>query len=63
MICINDNDKKDVVIDNDPIFYQDIEIISEPEQGETPKSFVIEFDTEIDERTIEDSILLLKRKI
>lgn len=63
VICINDNDKKYVVIDNDPIFYQDIEIISEPEQGETPKSFIIEFDTEIDERTIEDSILLLKRKI
>lgn len=61
VISVNDND--DITQEYDPIFYQDIEIISEPEQGETPKSFIIEFDTEIDEKTIEDSILLLKRKI
>lgn len=64
VIDINSEDD-DIPDDNDdgPIFYQDIEIISEPEQGETPKSFIIEFDSEIDEKTIEDSVLLLKRKI
>lgn len=62
-IVISLNDDDDITQEYDPIFYQDIEIISEPEQGETPKSFIIEFDTEIDEKTIEDSILLLKRKI
>ena len=42
---------------------QEIEIISEPEQGETPKSFIIEFDCELDEKSIVDAILVLKRSI
>lgn len=46
-----------------PIFKQEIGIISEPEQGETPKSFIIEFDCELDEKSIDDAILVLKRSI
>lgn len=64
VIDINGEDDEDTSEDGEgPVFYQDIEIISEPEQGETPKSFIIEFDSEIDEKVIEDSVLLLKRKI
>ena len=50
-------------IDDDPIFFQELEIISSPEQGETPKSFIIEFDSEVDEKSIENAILILKRRI
>lgn len=53
----------DIYDDISPIFKQEIEIISEPEQGETPKSFIIEFDCELDEKSIDDAILVLKRSI
>ena len=53
----------DIYDDISPIFKQEIEIISEPEQGETPKSFIIEFDCELDEKSNDDAILVLKRSI
>ena len=55
----NDDTYEDIA----PIFKQEIGIISEPEQGETPKSFIIEFDCELDEKSIDDAILVLKRSI
>lgn len=58
----NEDDSTDD-IDEDPIFYRELEIISSPEQGETPKSFIIEFDSEVDEKSIENAILILKRRI
>lgn len=58
----NDNDLS-FDEDEEPIFFQELEIISSPEQGETPRSFIIEFDSEIDEKSIEDAILILKRRI
>lgn len=56
-------DDSNTDIDEEPIFFQELEIISSPEQGETPRSFIIEFDSEVDEKSIEDAILILKRGI
>lgn len=59
----SDEDDSTDDTDDDPIFFRELEIISAPEQGETPRSFIIEFDSEVDEKSIENAILILKRRI
>lgn len=47
--------------DNDePIFIDDIHIIGQPKNGETPESILIEFDCEIDSDFL-DSIIVIRR--
>lgn len=47
---------------NDDIYTPDINIISRPINGETPKSILIEFDSEIDPDTIAE-IIVIRRSI
>ena len=52
--------------DNDDyiIYQKELEVLIEPEQGETPSSFIIEFSSPIDPESIcEDNIFLVQRRI
>ena len=45
---------------DEPIFVDDIQILSTPKSGETPTSIMIEFDCEIDSDFL-DNIILIRR--
>lgn len=47
--------------DDEPIFLEDITIVSTPKSGETPSSIMIEFDCEIDSDFL-DNIILIRRE-
>ena len=48
--------------DDDIIFVKDLELISKACDGTTPKSFILEFDQELDPDSIDiDDIILLRR--
>lgn len=47
--------------DDEPIFLEDITILSTPKSGETPSSIMIEFDCEIDSDFL-DNIILIRRE-
>lgn len=47
--------------DDEPIFLEDIKILSTPKSGETPSSILIEFDCEIDSDFL-DNIILIRRE-
>lgn len=49
--------------DDELIFQQDMEILTVPENGETPESFIIEFDSEINVNSIEDNIILIRKPV
>lgn len=49
--------------DNDaPILEEDLEIIAGPENGETPQSFIFEFNDELDPASVDMKNLILTRK-
>lgn len=56
------DDDGDSVLE-EPVFIRRMEVLTTPEQGETPDSFIIEFDDEIDPASVEDSIILLQQRI
>jgi hypothetical protein len=49
--------------DDEPLFEQDYEIISLPEQGMTCDRFIIEFECDIDPDSVEDNIIVTKSRI
>ena len=49
--------------EEEPIYERPLEVLTLPEQGETPASFVFEFDGELDPKTIEENIVILQRTI
>lgn len=50
--------------DDDPVFEDDLEIIGYPENGITPKSFLIEFDKDLDTSLIDlDNFILTRKKV
>lgn len=57
--------QKTSVLDDDlsAIFQRGLQVLTQPDQGETPISFLFEFDSEIDPKSIEDNIIILQRKI
>lgn len=48
--------------DDGPIFEEELEVVMTPVNGETPKSFIIEFNEEIDPESIEN-IIVTRRSI
>jgi biopolymer transport protein ExbD len=54
-------DDGDSSVNEEPIFSADMQIVSAPANGETPASFIIEFDCEVDPDSIEDIIVLRRR--
>ena len=56
--------KKSDIVDDEIIFEEDFHIVGYPENGHTPKSFLFEFDDEIDPASIDVAkILVLKKKV
>lgn len=49
--------------DDEAIFQKAMEVLTIPEQGQTPESFIIEFDAEIDVSSVEDSIILIRKPV
>ena len=56
--------QKNVVPDQEPIFEQDLEVLSSDDDGITPDSFIIEFNSELDPSSIDiDDILVFRKPV
>lgn len=50
--------------DEFPVFVSDLKLVGYPENGETPNSFILEFDQDIDPNSFDpDSFILIRKKV
>lgn len=48
----------------DPIFVNDLNLVAYPENGTTPKSFIFEFDADIDPKSFnQNNVMIIKRRV